>query len=167
MTTATVTSREIAEMLAASADPERLRPKMARLNAWHKGGIFEVLGCGAVNPGVGRGGALVFPAVAKAYAAVLDELAETGADTYEIGLVVGGFGIEELETGRIGRAMRGEETVWLFWRLTAGGVPLVWQQEPGNQIPIQRRLTTAPGLPDGWPSGRWLNLTQVFARARE
>jgi hypothetical protein len=61
-------------MLAGGDDPERIRQKMARLNAWHKSGFFELLGCGAVNPGVGRGGTLKYPAEAKAYAALLDEI---------------------------------------------------------------------------------------------
>lgn len=158
MTTLTITSRAIAEMLARG-DRKLLRAKMARLTAWHKANLFEIHDCEAVNSGIGRGGALAFPPKAKSYATLFDELVDDGASLYEIVLLTSGFPIQEMETGLIGRAMRGEESVWLFWQRPAEG--------DTSQIPLHRKFVFSPTLPDGWTSGKWINLTAVFARARQ
>jgi hypothetical protein len=164
MTTLTVSSREICEMLAGSNDPERVRQKSARLNAWHKAGFFEVLGCGAVNPGVGRGGVLEYPAAARAYAALFDELADGGLPGPEIGTIVSVCLRPHLlaATGALDQAMRGERDLALLWRpvARAGGLG-DWLVEANPSI-VELPFT----LPRDWPAGRWVNLTAVFARAR-
>jgi hypothetical protein len=159
MTTLNVTSREICRMLAGGDDPERLRQKAARLNHWNKAGFFEALGYGPLNPGVGRGGALEYPPEAKAYAALFDEMAEAGVTAYEAMLITGGFGV--VDEGAVGRAMSGEQDIWMFWQMLSDGSP-----RP-DQIPIRRRFSTSPVVPTEWTSCRCLHLTRVFARARE
>jgi hypothetical protein len=154
MTTLNVTSREICRMLAGGDDPERLRQKAARLNHWNKAGFFELLECGPVNPGVGRGGALEYPPEAKAFALLLEELAEGGVTAYEAALILGGFGV--VDEGAVGRAMSGAQDIWLLWRTFSEG-----------QTPIQMRFATSPVLPADWAGGRWVHLTRVFARARQ
>jgi hypothetical protein len=153
---ATVTSREIAELLAGSDDPERRRQKLARVNNWQRAGWLRTLGCDALNPGVGRGGVLEFPAAAKAWCAVLDEMADSGAGGTEIFFLL--TSAERLKGG-IERAMRGEQDLALIWNPTKTDGRLTDAQPQVVPVPVT--------MPEGWTSGRWIHLTAVFGRARD
>src|SRR6266536_3133010 len=115
----TVTSREIVEMLAGSADAELLRTMGNRLNHWVRSGFFAAVFCGPVNPGVGRGGVTVFPAEAKPYAALFNELTESGATSFEIVMLAIELTKAQVRTGSVSRAIRGEEELVLLWRCVA------------------------------------------------
>lgn len=149
-------------MLAGGDDHERIRQKSARLNNWQKSGLFAALGCGAANPGVGRGGALEFPADAKAFAALFDELTEGGATFTEIAMLIATAIKPHQLNGTIGQAIRGELDLALVWRPVKAG--------PGFGdwlLAAQPAVVSLPASFPNWESGRWINLTRAFARVRQ
>jgi hypothetical protein len=159
----TVTSREIVEMLAGSADADLLRMAGNRLHHWIRSGFFAAVFCAPVNPGVGRGGVTLFPAEAKPYAALFDELADSGAAAAEISMLAIRLTQVQARTGSIARAIRGEEDLALLWRRpTSFDSTVEWLQRAAPQV-----LPMPVTLPAEWSSGRWVHLTRAFARARQ
>ncbi len=154
--------KDLASLIAKSPDEVRVKEASRRIQHWASIGLLEAAGLETEQRHVGRGRVRRYPKVMAFWCALFAAMADRGFSALEVTRALAALNLHQA-----GVAKRGVDLVQAAMEGEGADVILILETKETPTGQFRRKLVRLPAEIPVWTGGVFLNLSEIFASAKE